>query len=55
MNRYLIVLENKETGKRFLHNPFKSNIIVPSGYIKITSTVPLNEVKFGHLPLLISI
>jgi hypothetical protein len=52
MSRYLIVIENKETGKWYLHSPFKSVKTVPDGFIKITSTMPLNEEKFGHLPLL---
>jgi DNA-directed RNA polymerase subunit RPC12/RpoP len=50
--RPLIVIEDEKTGERYLHNPFESNIIVPEGYIKITSVVPLIEEKYGHLPLL---
>jgi phosphoglycerol transferase MdoB-like AlkP superfamily enzyme len=51
--RKLIVVEHKESGQRFLHDPFiKGQKIVPDGYRKITQTVPLNEEKYGHLPLL---
>lgn len=52
MNRYLIVVENKETGERFLYSPFKNKKVVPEGYYKITHQVPLNEGKYGHLPIL---
>lgn len=51
-DRYLIVVENKETGERFLYNPFKNKKVVPDGYYKITQKVPLNEEKYGHLPVL---
>jgi hypothetical protein len=51
--RRLIVVEYKESGERFLHNPFvKGQRIVPDGYRKITQTIPLDEKRFGHLPLL---
>lgn len=50
--RYLIVLEHKKTKEQFLHSPFQSNIIAPEGYRKVTSTLPLNEGKYGHLPYL---
>jgi hypothetical protein len=52
MKRSLIVIENKESEERFLWNPFqKGQPVVPGGYHKITSKVPLDEEKFGHYPI----
>lgn len=50
--RYLLVIENKETGERFLYNPFLHNKVTPDGYRKITHVVPLNEEKYGHLKIM---
>lgn len=51
--RYLIVIENKATEERFLWHPFASGKpVVPDGYYKITQQVPLNEAKYGNLPIL---
>jgi hypothetical protein len=50
--RCLIVVEHKETEERFLYNPFKYKKVVPDGFYKVTSQVPLNENKFGHLPVM---
>jgi hypothetical protein len=51
--RYLIVIEHKVTEERFLWHPFeKGKPVVPDGYYKITQQVPLNEDKYGNLPIL---
>jgi hypothetical protein len=47
--RYLLVIENRETGERFLLDRLKYDI--PAGYVKVTSSIPLDEEKFGHLPI----
>lgn len=50
--RYLIVIENKKSGERFLYNPFKHEKVCPDGYYKVTQQVPLDESKYGSLPIL---
>ena len=54
--RYLLVVENKETGELFLHSPFKKGVgITPEGFRNITNTVPMSKMiedKYGNLPLL---
>ncbi len=50
--KMLIVIESKETGERFVHNPFqKGGKIVPDGYRKVTGEVPLGTNKFDDLPM----
>lgn len=52
IGRYLIVVENKETGARFLYSPIKHERVVPAGYRKVTQRIPLDERKYGQLPIL---
>ncbi|MGE6895726.1 hypothetical protein [Priestia flexa] len=57
MERRLIVIENRKTEERFLWNPFnkvkgKWGEAVPKGFIKVTSSIPLDEKNFGDLPVI---
>ncbi|MEK4122086.1 hypothetical protein [Lysinibacillus sp. FSL K6-0102] len=52
MKRWLLVVSNKENDKKYLWDPIKGMNVVPYGYRKVTQSIPLDESKYGHLPLL---